>query len=178
MHYIFCFGRDVKQADESVLPVTKKEGKGKGKWTIGPRMKNECANLCSFWAQPRVKTPTDIKICLYLSSAISLHTTRGVSEKTQIWWVHSCSTTVGDKLLLKFYQPKPKLRSNHIKWINLKKIVENWEYPTSNFALKLLDFFIRNFLSTVTSLYFFQHNLGNGTLSNTSEIKSSFQETH
>ena len=28
------------------LPVTKKEGKRKGKRTIGPRMKNGRANLC------------------------------------------------------------------------------------------------------------------------------------
>ena len=51
MHYIFCRGREVKLYDESVLLVTKKERKGKGKWTIGPRMKNGRANLCSFWAQ-------------------------------------------------------------------------------------------------------------------------------
>ena len=53
MHYTFCRGRKVKQADESVLlPVTEKEGKGKGnEWTIGPRMKNGRANLCLFWAQ-------------------------------------------------------------------------------------------------------------------------------
>ena len=31
---------EVKNLDESVLPVTKKEGKGKRKRTIGPRMKN------------------------------------------------------------------------------------------------------------------------------------------
>ena len=42
MHYIFFRGGKVKHSDESVLPVTKKEGKGKGKWTIGPRMKNGC----------------------------------------------------------------------------------------------------------------------------------------
>ena len=51
MHYIFCRGRKVKQADQSVLPVTEKEGKGKGKWTICPRMKKWRANLCLFWAQ-------------------------------------------------------------------------------------------------------------------------------
>ena len=39
MHYIFCQGRELKHSVESVLPVMKKEGKGKGKWTIGPRMK-------------------------------------------------------------------------------------------------------------------------------------------
>ena len=43
MTYIFCWGREVKQADKSVQPVKKKEGKGKGKWTIDPRMKNGCA---------------------------------------------------------------------------------------------------------------------------------------
>ena len=31
IHNIFCRGREVKHSDESVLPVTKKEGKGKGK---------------------------------------------------------------------------------------------------------------------------------------------------
>ena len=45
-HYIFCQGREIRQADACVLPVMKKEGKGKGKWTIGPRMKNGRANLC------------------------------------------------------------------------------------------------------------------------------------
>ena len=40
MHYIFGQGREVKHFDKSVLPVMKKEGKGKGKWTIGPWMKN------------------------------------------------------------------------------------------------------------------------------------------
>ena len=35
---------EVKHSDESVLPVTKKEGKRK--WTIGPRMKNGRANVC------------------------------------------------------------------------------------------------------------------------------------
>ena len=48
LHYFFCRGREVKQADESVLPVMKKEGKGEGKWTIGPRIKNGCENLSSF----------------------------------------------------------------------------------------------------------------------------------
>ena len=46
MHYNFCRGRKVKHSDESVLPVTKKEGKCKGKRTIGPQMKNGDANLC------------------------------------------------------------------------------------------------------------------------------------
>ena len=40
--YFFLRGKG-----ESVLPVMKKEGKGKGKWTIGPRMKNGRENLCS-----------------------------------------------------------------------------------------------------------------------------------
>ena len=40
MHYIFVQGGKVKHSNESVLPVLKKEGKGKGLWTIAPRMKN------------------------------------------------------------------------------------------------------------------------------------------
>ena len=48
VHYIFCRGREFKLYDESVLPVMKKERKGKGKWTIGPWMKNGRASLCSF----------------------------------------------------------------------------------------------------------------------------------
>ena len=36
MHYNFCRGREFKLYDKSVLPVTKKERKKKGKWTIGP----------------------------------------------------------------------------------------------------------------------------------------------
>ena len=48
MHALFfCRGREVKHSDES----DKKEGKGKGKWTIGPWMKNGRTNLCSFCAQ-------------------------------------------------------------------------------------------------------------------------------
>ena len=43
--YTFCRGSKVKQANESVLPVTEKEGKGKGKYTVGPRMKKGLANL-------------------------------------------------------------------------------------------------------------------------------------
>ena len=46
MHAVH-FLRDFKLYDESVLPVTKKEWKGKGKWTIGPWMKNGQANPCS-----------------------------------------------------------------------------------------------------------------------------------
>ena len=49
MHFIFCQGREVKLSEKSVQPVTEKERKGKGKWTIGPRKKNGCANLCSFF---------------------------------------------------------------------------------------------------------------------------------
>ena len=53
MHYIFCRGGDVKHSDESVLPVMKKEGKGKGKWIIGHRVKNGRPNLyfkkCLSW---------------------------------------------------------------------------------------------------------------------------------
>ena len=44
MHYIFCQGRELQLTNESVLPVMKKEGKGKGKWTMGPKMKNGHAN--------------------------------------------------------------------------------------------------------------------------------------
>ena len=51
MHNIFFRGRKVKHSDKSVLPLTEKERKGKWKWTTGLRMKNGCANLCSFWAQ-------------------------------------------------------------------------------------------------------------------------------
>ena len=37
VHFIFCRGREsLKLTDESVLPVTEKERKGKGKWRIGP----------------------------------------------------------------------------------------------------------------------------------------------
>ena len=45
VHFTFCGGRELMINDERVLPVTKKERKGKGKWTIGPRMKNRCANF-------------------------------------------------------------------------------------------------------------------------------------
>ena len=65
MHNIFCWGGEVKHSDESVLPVTKKEGKGKGKWTIGPRMKNGRTNLCSFWAQAMFRV--DTQTFIYLS---------------------------------------------------------------------------------------------------------------
>ena len=47
LHYIFCWGGEV-------LPVKKKEEKGKGKWTNGLGMKNGRPNLCSFWAQQTV----------------------------------------------------------------------------------------------------------------------------
>ena len=46
MHHIFCWGEEVKRSDENVLPVMKKERKGKGKRTINPRMENGSANLC------------------------------------------------------------------------------------------------------------------------------------
>ena len=45
MHFIFCQGREVKLTEESVLPVTEKEVKGKGKWSIGPRIKNGRTNM-------------------------------------------------------------------------------------------------------------------------------------
>ena len=52
MHAQYFFvGREVKNSYESVLPVTKKKGKEKGKWTIGLRMKNGHANtqfLCEY----------------------------------------------------------------------------------------------------------------------------------
>ena len=39
MHALFFVeGGEVKHSDESVLPVTKKEGKGKGKQTIGHKL--------------------------------------------------------------------------------------------------------------------------------------------
>ena len=44
VHFIFCRGRELKPTDESVLPVTAKERKREGKRSIGPRLKNECAN--------------------------------------------------------------------------------------------------------------------------------------
>ena len=40
----FFWGRELKHSNKSVLPVSKKEWMGKGKWTIGPRMKNGRAN--------------------------------------------------------------------------------------------------------------------------------------
>ena len=36
--FFFCRGGKVKHSDESVLPVLTKEGKGKDKWTIAPKM--------------------------------------------------------------------------------------------------------------------------------------------
>ena len=48
MHDIFFRGRELKHSKESVLPVMKKEGNGKGKWTIGPRMKHGSANVVYF----------------------------------------------------------------------------------------------------------------------------------
>ena len=62
MHFIFCRGREVKLIDKSFLPVTEKEGKGKGKekWSIGPRMKNGRANatltICLSTKQTQVCT--------------------------------------------------------------------------------------------------------------------------
>ena len=44
----FLSGRKVQLSDESVLPVTKKEGKGKEKWTIGPRMKMDAKTIAPF----------------------------------------------------------------------------------------------------------------------------------
>ena len=34
MYYIFFRGGKVEHSDDSVLPVMKKEGKGKGKWIV------------------------------------------------------------------------------------------------------------------------------------------------
>ena len=49
MHYFFCQGGEVKLSDKSVLPVMKKEGKGKGKLTISPWIKNGRANSFSIF---------------------------------------------------------------------------------------------------------------------------------
>ena len=40
VHFIFCRERELKLTNKSVIPVIEKERKGKGKWSIGPSMKN------------------------------------------------------------------------------------------------------------------------------------------
>ena len=44
MHYLFGDGREVESLDESVLPVTKKEGKREGKNDIGLGIKVNCTH--------------------------------------------------------------------------------------------------------------------------------------
>ena len=38
----------LKHTNESVLPVTEKEGKGKGKWSIGPKLKMDVQTCVHF----------------------------------------------------------------------------------------------------------------------------------
>ena len=52
MHAIYFLlrerGKTLRRECPTCVPVTKKEGKGKGIWIIGPRMKIGHTNLCSF----------------------------------------------------------------------------------------------------------------------------------